>query len=233
MAPRISIGAGESIINGLPTSEVPNAPNFAMPYWNWTKNRKLPIAFTVHTKPDGTANALFNSTRKLAATGSIPSEAVSAATMQSIYLQTKFTSFGSGSVLTGDSQRKKVIMGMLEATPHNTVHNTIAGDMATMLSPRDPIFFLHHANIDRIWASSKSAGWGQPDRHGLAQPHLRQQFRAGEWDTVQHRRPQHQRRGISLRRVTTPHPPRRRWRRHCAKAEMDPGRDRRSPDRSA
>ena len=44
-------------------------------------------------------------------------------------------------------------MGMLEATPHNTVHNTIAGDMATMLSPRDPIFFLHHANIDRIWAS--------------------------------------------------------------------------------
>ena len=39
----------ERIINSLPTSEVPNAPNFAMPYWNWTKNRKLPIAFTVHT----------------------------------------------------------------------------------------------------------------------------------------------------------------------------------------
>jgi tyrosinase len=31
------------------------------------------------------------------------------------------------------------------------VHNLIGGAMATMQSPKDPIFYLHHANIDRLW----------------------------------------------------------------------------------
>jgi tyrosinase len=30
------------------------------------------------------------------------------------------------------------------------VHNLIGGIMATMQSPTDPIFYLHHANIDRL-----------------------------------------------------------------------------------
>lgn len=36
---------------------------------------------------------------------------------------------------------------------HNSGHTTIGGDMTDMfVSPGDPIFWLHHANIDRIWA---------------------------------------------------------------------------------
>ena len=35
---------------------------------------------------------------------------------------------------------------------HNGVHRWIGGDMAAMSSPNDPIFFMHHAQIDRIWA---------------------------------------------------------------------------------
>jgi tyrosinase len=38
---------------------------------------------------------------------------------------------------------------------HNQVHVWTGGDRATMAggaSPNDPVFFLHHANIDRIWA---------------------------------------------------------------------------------
>ena len=42
--------------------------------------------------------------------------------------------------------------GVLEARPHNLVHNNIGGWMPTASSPRDPIFFMHHSNIDRIWA---------------------------------------------------------------------------------
>jgi tyrosinase len=42
--------------------------------------------------------------------------------------------------------------GILEATPHNNIHNNIGGYMPTSASPRDPIFFMHHGNIDRIWA---------------------------------------------------------------------------------
>jgi hypothetical protein len=44
------------------------------------------------------------------------------------------------------------VQGTLEALPHNQVHNSIGGWMPTPASPRDPIFFMHHCNIDRIWA---------------------------------------------------------------------------------
>ncbi len=42
----------------------------------------------------------------------------------------------------------------LEVGPrlHNFGHNWVGGSMAMMSSPQDPIFFLHHANVDRLWA---------------------------------------------------------------------------------
>ncbi|HJZ54671.1 MAG TPA: tyrosinase family protein, partial [Gemmataceae bacterium] len=61
--------------------------------------------------------------------------------------------------------------GALEATPHNKVHNAIGGnavavggglrvgfmgDVAT--AARDPVFWLHHGNIDRLWESWLAAG---------------------------------------------------------------------------
>ena len=49
----------------------------------------------------------------------------------------------------------------LEGMPHNKVHNYIGGvgpldpgpygNMTNFLSPVDPIFFLHHSNMDRLW----------------------------------------------------------------------------------
>lgn len=50
---------------------------------------------------------------------------------------------------------------ILEGFPHNKLHNFIGGvgpldpgpygNMTNFLSPVDPIFFLHHANMDRLW----------------------------------------------------------------------------------
>ena len=50
---------------------------------------------------------------------------------------------------------------ILEGFPHNKVHNCIGGvaavdpgpygNMTNFLSPVDPIFFLHHSNMDRLW----------------------------------------------------------------------------------
>ncbi|KAK6858933.1 hypothetical protein PG995_004786 [Apiospora arundinis] len=39
----------------------------------------------------------------------------------------------------------------LEGNPHGAVHSAINGDMGPSSSPNDPIFFLHHTQIDRIW----------------------------------------------------------------------------------
>ena len=35
---------------------------------------------------------------------------------------------------------------------HNLVHRYCGGNMLRMTSPNDPVFFLHHANIDRMWS---------------------------------------------------------------------------------
>ncbi|MEZ5412152.1 MAG: tyrosinase family protein [Acidimicrobiales bacterium] len=47
---------------------------------------------------------------------------------------------------------------------HNRVHDWVGGESGTMLygsSPNDPVFFLHHANIDRLWAIWQEA---HPDK---------------------------------------------------------------------
>lgn len=47
------------------------------------------------------------------------------------------------------------VQGILESQPHNNVHGAMGGGggafMQRFLSPVDPIFFLHHANLDRLW----------------------------------------------------------------------------------
>ncbi len=35
---------------------------------------------------------------------------------------------------------------------HNRVHVWVGGDMYPSTSPNDPVFWLHHANVDRLWA---------------------------------------------------------------------------------
>ncbi|MER9586218.1 tyrosinase family protein [Mesorhizobium sp. M0276] len=40
----------------------------------------------------------------------------------------------------------------LEYDLHNLVHRYIGGDMALASSPNDPVFWLHHCNLDRLWS---------------------------------------------------------------------------------
>ncbi|GAB3672541.1 tyrosinase MelC2 [Streptomyces sparsus] len=42
--------------------------------------------------------------------------------------------------------------GWRGANLHNRVHVWVGGQMATGVSPNDPVFWLHHAFIDRVWA---------------------------------------------------------------------------------
>ncbi|KAM0327201.1 hypothetical protein ACHAQA_006334 [Verticillium albo-atrum] len=39
----------------------------------------------------------------------------------------------------------------LEGGPHGALHSAIGGDMSPSTSPNDPIFFMHHGQIDRLW----------------------------------------------------------------------------------
>lgn len=44
------------------------------------------------------------------------------------------------------------ILPYLECTNIPAVHSVIFGDMGPATSPNEPLFFLHHANVDRAWA---------------------------------------------------------------------------------
>jgi tyrosinase len=56
-----------------------------------------------------------------------------------------------------DSQTtfRNVVEGWGKDSPrlHNLVHVWVGGDMGPSTSPNDPVFFLNHCNVDRIWAA--------------------------------------------------------------------------------
>jgi tyrosinase len=64
----------------------------------------------------------------------------------------------------------------LEVPLHNLVHRWVGGNMLDMSSPNDPVFWLHHCNLDRLWATWQFAhpaiagylpGAGGPVGHNL------------------------------------------------------------------
>lgn len=47
---------------------------------------------------------------------------------------------------------------------HNRVHLWVGGSMLPMTSPNDPVFFLHHCFVDKVWADWQAAQMGaNPD----------------------------------------------------------------------
>jgi len=85
-------------------------------------------------------------------------DACSLATIQAALAAPDFIAFASAKT---SNHSTSAGFGILEARPHNSVHRCVGsrdcnfvetrGFMADMLSPVDPIFFLHHGNIDRLW----------------------------------------------------------------------------------
>jgi tyrosinase len=78
------------------------------------------------------------------------------------YNSVNYLSFTSSKTASHNAQPSGASsFSTLEGLPHNSVHNWIGGvgaidpgpygNMTNFLSPVDPIFFLHHSNIDRLW----------------------------------------------------------------------------------
>ena len=133
-------------------------PDFALPYWDWDgegRNRIPDIALN----PDG---LLWPNRSPAAASsaGRMRDENVGKRAMEQIMATKDFFAFGSGR--SAEPRVGRGSQGLLEAMPHNSTHVWIDGDMATFLSPKDPVFWMHHANVDRIWSvwmkAQKDAG---------------------------------------------------------------------------
>jgi polyphenol oxidase len=146
-------------------------PSFALPYWDWdscsddpkdtTGRNRFP--FEVYGSPqDNPLSPLFDSTRAVGPHDRIPAAQVGPTRMKTI-LGAKFPDFG------GSGNEELPVFGppgggqagQLEAGPHGYVHlwttdpTGLSGlaDMGMLAAAAfDPVFFAHHANIDRLWS---------------------------------------------------------------------------------
>jgi tyrosinase len=127
--------------------------NFAMPYWDWAAHRTVPHAFA-DANYNGHPNPLYVASRSNAY--SIPDTYTGPNVMNAIYGQTNFELFASSRPIGQNNTNATWIkapgtQGTLEATPHNNIHTHLGGFMPNGNSPMDPIFLMHHGNIDHIW----------------------------------------------------------------------------------
>jgi tyrosinase len=133
--------------------------DWALPYWNYgngDEHAQLPLAFRNATLANGEPNPLFIAERAEGMNngkGQIPQEAGSPAKALARPRFIGKAEFG------GDRTSPKQFSesgGELEETPHNVVHGLVGGEDGLMSNIRkaalDPIFWLHHANVDRIWS---------------------------------------------------------------------------------
>jgi hypothetical protein len=75
--------------------------------------------------------------------------AVTIERVRQVLLPISFETFGSDQAAQHSDGPGE---GPLETGPHDNVHGAVGGFMGAFMSPVDPIFYMHHANIDRLWA---------------------------------------------------------------------------------
>jgi tyrosinase len=124
-------------------------PNWALPYWDYGWETTLssatrrqipaPLRDTTSTLYDGTRNAALNSGGSLSA---------------------GTTATAAGFIPTGYFTAQSSFQG----TPHNVVHTAVNGDMGSFATAGlDPLFWLHHCEIDRLWNLWLAKGGSRKD----------------------------------------------------------------------
>jgi tyrosinase len=125
-------------------------PDVTLPYWDWTNSKEQTFpAWLASVTP-----TVITPTQTIVVTR-FPQSQSSLATLASnipaTMAQTSFASFTS----------------MLESV-HNGVHVWVGGSMSSIpTAPADPIFWMHHANIDRLWWEWQQSAAGAGKNPGL------------------------------------------------------------------
>lgn len=122
-------------------------PGWALPYWNYESatERQLPVPFR------DPASALYTPNRGAGWNSGASSLSSFDVDTSSGFALTNFVSASSS----------------IEGTPHGAVHVRVGGWMGSVpTAAQDPIFYLHHANIDRLWNLWLAQGGGRADPLG-------------------------------------------------------------------
>jgi tyrosinase len=117
-----------------------NDPGLMLPFWDWTTYPVLPEPYRY---PADSSNPLYEAKRKANDGSALPGSVV-VDDLNIALGQTDFPTAGPDGFSPD-----------LEDSPHGQVHTLVGGRGGLMTtvptSAGDPIFWLHHANIDRLW----------------------------------------------------------------------------------
>jgi hypothetical protein len=143
--------------------------SLTIPYWDWVTTPTLPNSVFEPSYRKGEAtlvNPLYDDQRygpvgqggpvnfaDLGAPGKDERELIAIDTFENF----------AGAPPDGKQTKRP---GYLEATPHTYIHRAIGYDqinnriglLTVGMAPLDPVFFLHHANVDRLWTMWAKTG---------------------------------------------------------------------------
>ncbi len=126
-------------------------PALSLPYWDWSAAPVLPEPFRLPADP--IANSLYEPKRKANDGSALPANVV-VYDLDTALQQIAFSTAGTNGFSPD-----------LEDSPHGQVHTLVGGQGGLMFristAAGDPIFWLHHANIDRLWNLWLNQGGGR------------------------------------------------------------------------
>jgi len=151
-----------------------NRPDFVLPYWNYASDAgaslQLPAPFRELPQPPAPQNVLFFDDRGLGFADGQATGPQNVAMNEGGFMPFSIAQYGpaltakvmfpsddsnNASFDPGDPAYLALgLTGRLECVPHDMVHSYVGGWMQNVPSAAgDPIFYLHHCQIDRLYAS--------------------------------------------------------------------------------
>ena len=145
-----------SLRSALATLRKPGADSFRIPYWNWLDHGSLPHEF--QSSADPKLRSLYHKERFDEADRQgdiwVRGDGDAAHGETNPYVRSDLESDPSKAFATFS---RELLNGW-----HDSLHASVGKDMATsMTAARDPVFWVHHANIDRLfvaWLTCTSPG---------------------------------------------------------------------------
>jgi plastocyanin len=142
-------------------------------YWDWSapsaSSVGIPVAFTTSTYLSADGRVYANPLRS--AFFRCPSSAPSRSTFRSPRSPFLLASYAAGVRNAYLALSFSNFSDSINFGPHGSVHTWVNGDMrSTTNAAYDPIFWAHHSNVDRQWATWQANGKPNPPSTTLSRP---------------------------------------------------------------
>jgi tyrosinase len=116
-------------------------PTVCIPYWKWSEQQAFPSWLLGFTPTVNLLSGPHTVTRSISMFSALPDAAAVAGAM------------ANGTFIPFSEELEGI---------HGSVHGWVGGSMGLIdFAPCDPVFWMHHCEIDRIWAEWQTANPGQ------------------------------------------------------------------------